>query len=671
MLKIKALLSFLFILIILNFFYCSSIPDTSYYTKSIYKSDYLKGAVQKDSLSSSKKIRLQIKQVNSNYFPDSVIVSAILSDEDGNIIKGLAPPFSKEDNSKEIFNNLKENIVSGIQNCNNKVKNIIDYNVTEIHEVNSDPVAIAVSLDYSGSMVGNVYDLDNAVENMISMWSKSQKDNISIVKWDHRVKTIVPPTKNIVTVRTDMQYSNNNFYGYTALYLGALEAMKNISKLPEKKILLLFTDGYDNSSGNIKAADVIDFARKNYITIFTIGLADNPYAVDESVLKKLAEGTGGKYYFAQRNFSQRNINDIFTEIFMLTKVYYKIIYKPDPECPDQERKIFLTAKDPVTKNTILTDSTNYFPPKAIVAIPEVVRKPEIVIFIANPEKVKKGESSDIEWKVLNAEDYKISIDDIGDSLENRGKAKVSPEITTVYTLKVWRDGNVIAKKSLEIIAPREKEIVKEYDFGKYDIPFFITGYYRPNTPGSLDELFELYKTTLKGASFIEKFEKNSKRYKQYKEWGLSVDNLFRTIYVQCVEELFPVFKNLKQDKKYFEISITGFADPRNFAGKYLEDEKVTFKDVNGEEFTINKGDKIDNFLLSGLRAYYTGKFLDVLFSSSSKKGKTDYEELIKSGKIKFSYIGANVINDKNDDAFNRRISITFSKVTVRLKELTE
>jgi hypothetical protein len=40
-----------------------------------------------------------------------------------------------------------------------------------------------------------------------------------------------------------------------------------------------------------------------------------------------------------------------------------------------------------------------------------------------------------------------------------------------------------------------------------------------------------------------------------------------------------------------------------------------------------KGDKLDNFYLSGLRVYYTGKFMDNLLAGSSGKGKTDYAEL--------------------------------------------
>jgi hypothetical protein len=219
----------------------------------------------------------------------------------------------------------------------------------------------------------------------------------------------------------------------------------------------------------------------------------------------------------------------------------------------------------------------------------------------------------------------------------------------------------------EAVAPVIEEIkktpigrvpVKEFDLAKYDIPFYVSGYYRPNTQQSLDELFVLREGDLKNATYIEKFEKKSQRYDQYKLWAQSVDNIFHVVYTSAVDEIFPKINAANNPDEVLEISVTGYSDPRAITGKYWEPEVIQFQDSDGKIHMVKQGDDLDNLKLSGLRAYHCAKLLDKLFSESSSLGKSDYDDLKKDGKIRYKYIGAGVAKDEANLEAQRRIKIT-------------
>jgi hypothetical protein len=217
------------------------------------------------------------------------------------------------------------------------------------------------------------------------------------------------------------------------------------------------------------------------------------------------------------------------------------------------------------------------------------------------------------------------------------------------------------KKPEPEIKKTERTLIKEYDLGKYNIPFFVSGYYRPNTKKNLDELTELTNGKLKNATYIEKIAPNTSKYEENKLYAQSVENIFKTIYVNSVDEIFPSFFSKAGPNEYFEIAIYGYADPRPLTGKYWDDDNVIFEDLKGTSYTIVKGDDLNNLKLSGLRAWYTGKYLDELLTAAEANGKTEYSELKKNGKIIFKYIGAEVAKDEDKLEAQRRIKITFTK----------
>ncbi|MCC7436994.1 MAG: PD40 domain-containing protein [Armatimonadetes bacterium] len=194
----------------------------------------------------------------------------------------------------------------------------------------------------------------------------------------------------------------------------------------------------------------------------------------------------------------------------------------------------------------------------------------------------------------------------------------------------------------------------EFDLGRYNVPFFVTGYYRPNTRENLDGLYPLLEGPLSEAAYIERFRKGSKRYKDYIGYSQTIEGLFDGVKNSTLNEILPRFKTSMLPGEVLEIRVTGYADPKQFVGQYLEGEVVTFEDMAKAQHEVSQGDQIGNLELSGLRAWYSGHYLDQMLTAS---GNEDYRQLRSDGRVQFRYIGGGESRDGADRAAQRRIHI--------------
>lgn len=208
---------------------------------------------------------------------------------------------------------------------------------------------------------------------------------------------------------------------------------------------------------------------------------------------------------------------------------------------------------------------------------------------------------------------------------------------------------------------REPEVIKEFDLADYNVPFFVTGYYRPNTAPLLDDLRERQKKELKAAAYIENIQ-GKETYAKYKIYADQVNNIFHTIYVSGTEEIFPHFASTASEDEILEITIYGYSDPRGVSGKYFENQDVPFEDVSGNPHVVTQGDELDNLKLSGLRAWYSGQLMDQIFISASEKGNTTYQDLKNDNKIVYRYVGGNIPGEGEQFDAQRRIRVIFTRV---------
>ncbi|NLE06776.1 MAG: VWA domain-containing protein, partial [Crenarchaeota archaeon] len=110
----------------------------------------------------------------------------------------------------------------------------------------------------------------------------------------------------------------------TALLNGTLEGLKQLSNETNTRAVIVFSDGVENYSTVTQAA-VIDYARQNNITIYSIGIGSS---ADRSVLEALANSTGGYFTSAP---SAAQLAQIYAQIKSDIQSKYILCYRSPDE----------------------------------------------------------------------------------------------------------------------------------------------------------------------------------------------------------------------------------------------------------------------------------------------------------------------------------------------------
>ncbi len=175
-------------------------------------------------------------------------------------------------------------------------------------------VAISPSLlsvvfvnDYSGSMTtSTIADMETAVKTFVGYMQPEDRGEYiafgsNIVK---KTSGFVAPTILMASVN-----GTGVNTGATALYDAIYEGLDDLGGQPSGRIkaLIAMTDGSDNYSTKT-STDVINHANDLDVPIFTIGLGLTPGSAYEQALEKIADQTGGKYYYAP---SSSDLDEIY------------------------------------------------------------------------------------------------------------------------------------------------------------------------------------------------------------------------------------------------------------------------------------------------------------------------------------------------------------------------
>lgn len=154
----------------------------------------------------------------------------------------------------------------------------------------------------------------------------------------------------------------------------------------------------------------------------------------------------------------------------------------------------------------------------------------------------------------------------------------------------------------------------EFNFEEYDIPFFVTGYYRPNTTDNLKELkrlFNLGVITGKGNTSYIQYPDD-----KYHEYSTTIDSAFDDAISYINERL----NNLNNDCVIADtkivLDITGYSDPRDIAPNKVYPGPDIYDEIGN--VVVKNGTIMDNQLLSFIRAYYTGEYIKEKVSDNSK-----------------------------------------------------
>lgn len=305
-----------------------------------------------------------------NIYPDSFPnVSVVFRAEkrNGEPVWGLT-----KEKMKVNENGKKCEVVSVQQICKYKPINIgivIDHSGSMGFDgsiLYSDTIFLHSLIDaYSKSSTPPIDNAKSAVKKFVSTFNFS-KDFISVIGFSAYVDKKLPLTQNASEINSIVDGMQADFS--TALYDAMLVGIDEVTKSNGIKVLVVLTDGYDNSSKSIWK-DVVDKAAKDNIPIYIIGLGD----VNIDTLKLISKSTKGQFYLTQ---SSTSLDTIYALISKQIQSYYDLVYtSPNLSSADRTRKIELTFD---------VDSTY------LVSNPETLSLPaEVRTYLENKEKKKE------------------------------------------------------------------------------------------------------------------------------------------------------------------------------------------------------------------------------------------------------------------------------------------
>lgn len=147
---------------------------------------------------------------------------------------------------------------------------------------------------------------------------------------------------------------------YTALWKAIDSCITLLSARPNKRAIVVLTDGQDNSSFPITLPNVINHAKQNGVKIFSVGLGDD---IGREGLDSLARSTGGIFYFSATG---SDLSEIYSTIIQQIPDDCSIQYTSTNPCSDSTlRSIRVIAN---INEQAASDDTFYVAPKQIHTI---------------------------------------------------------------------------------------------------------------------------------------------------------------------------------------------------------------------------------------------------------------------------------------------------------------
>lgn len=220
----------------------------------------------------------------------------------------------------------------------------------ELTKRNVEGIDIVITLDISDSMLIEdmppLNRLECAKETIKEFVTGRTSDRIGLVLFMGESFTKIPPTLDydmLLSELKDIQPSRTIKMG-TAIGVALANAVARLKDSKAKsRVIVFLTDG-ENNSGTIDPETALDIAKTEGLKIYTIGIGKDgetrlpvysmdPFGrkiktyqpfhstVNDALLQKMADETGGKYW---RATSYKGMKDIFKEIDQLEKTKVEV-----------------------------------------------------------------------------------------------------------------------------------------------------------------------------------------------------------------------------------------------------------------------------------------------------------------------------------------------------------
>ncbi len=210
--------------------------------------------------------------------------------------------------------------------------------ISSKQNISIEGIDIVFALDVSSSMLARDFKPDRleAAKNIASKFiSKRPNDRVGLVIFSGEAFTQVPLTTDHAMIKTMFKdVKSGMIEDGTAIGDGLATAVSRLKDSKAvSKVIILLTDGVNNA-GSVDPLSGAELAKLYGIRVYTIGVGTEGYApypvqtpfgtqmqqmkvqIDENLLKKIADKTGGEYFRATNN---RKLKEIFKQIDKLEK----------------------------------------------------------------------------------------------------------------------------------------------------------------------------------------------------------------------------------------------------------------------------------------------------------------------------------------------------------------
>ncbi|HJX72435.1 MAG TPA: OmpA family protein, partial [Bacteroidales bacterium] len=357
----------------------------------------------------NEQIEMDIISVDRSGYPEELLVRAVAVDTSGNYISGLAPPLGNDSISKVYFKTVSETI--------DNTSYFRGFSVAEIQESASMPYDISMVLDYSGSMIGTIDYLEESLKRFILR--KYLNDRISITKFDDKINTDVPLISDSEEIFDYFKFKRlSGFGGRTALYAAADKGLMALDSSDRRKVLILFTDGNENSSFQYfgqYAFTAHQLAARLRSSDTRLMIVSYGTGTNTELLLQLALLSDGKIYFIS---SPEYITRVFDEMPRVLHQYYEIRYIP-VEKQGNHRVVLKYNNHTSRPNTVFFDyfigddfdisdvefdSTNYW--YRTINGKKPVSPPQVAVnFVFNEDYIRRDYTANLEKYLKYLQSY--------------------------------------------------------------------------------------------------------------------------------------------------------------------------------------------------------------------------------------------------------------------------
>lgn len=218
------------------------------------------------------------------------------------------------------------------------------------------PVALGIVIDDSASMLEKRKQVNRAALNLVR--ASNQQDQVFVVNFNEHYSIDQDFTGDVGKLSGALEKVHSN--GETALYDVLIASAKHLSTSTlQKRVLVVVTDGEDNSSNASLEHTVELLQGENGPIVYAIGILDDasPKAA-RNALQTIATKTGGIAFLPK---NEKETDKISARVAHDIRNQYAIAYKPDnPPAKGGYRTIRVEAKAHGYKDLTVRTRNGYY-----------------------------------------------------------------------------------------------------------------------------------------------------------------------------------------------------------------------------------------------------------------------------------------------------------------------